>query len=200
LDAAIILVLTSAVYGVATPPVQQRPATSYSYPGTLQTHAMQIAAVGAAEEDVCETNGTWYDIQNTAYSRGVRGFHSIPPGWNAVSLSCYGFGDGTNSGSPDNGTASYSIYVADWFGGAQLVHSGTVTIGTRQLSHNPATGTVTAPVVRLQRLPGTNDPNYCWIDKIDTTADPNWKGDVTLAGNKETNDIASINLTHSERT
>jgi len=176
---------------VNAPDITYKHASDYSVSATLQTHAIQIATVAIAESDICEVTGDWYTIGSTM-SEGVSGFQYIPAGWNSLSLSAYAFGDGSTVGDPNAGTLSYSVYVCDYFGGASLVCSGTGAIGSRLLSHNPATGTTAAPATSCDAFLGTADPNYSCMDTLVNTAV--WKDDVNVMGAGGTDDAVSINF------
>jgi len=118
---------------------------------SVQDRPIQIASVTADASALTVATENWDD--NTVL------FVPIPVEWSNVTLSFYGYGDGTGVGDPNDTTFSFDVYVCDIYGGAECIVSGsTGTIGAQQLSVNPATGASLAS--------GAPDPNYCWSDDL----------------------------------
>jgi hypothetical protein len=102
-----------------------------------------------------------------------------------VTVSFYGYGDGTGDGSPDGGTFDFAIYAARRFGGAQLVCTqNDATVGSLQLSHNPITGAAFNS--------GSVDVDYCWVDTTAVTTD--WATGVTEGNDDGANEIATLHF------
>jgi len=127
---------------------------------TVQQRAVLVATVTADANALSMTTSSW--------SHCMALFVTIPPQWNNVKLSFYGYGDGTGAGDPNNATFSYDVHLCDLFSGAITVSVGnTGVIGAQQISHNPTTGVAFAS--------GAVDPNYCWADTLAAgTIRPGW--------------------------
>lgn len=121
---------------------------------TIQQPAIEIVSVTADATALAVGTSSWIDSKSV--------FDSIPPEWNIISWSFYGYGDGDGAGSPDGATFSYDMFFVDYFGGMEIVLSGaTGTIGKEQLSHNPASG--------AEFNNGVVSTDYCWADTLSAT-------------------------------
>lgn len=129
-----------------------------------------------------DTNAVALDV-NTSSWAVCQNWVGIPSKFNGLKVMFYAYGDGVGGGDPNNKTFSYQFYVADYGGAAQLVASGTATVGAMQLSHNP---------ISLAELnSGSVDPNYCWIDTLGAIT-TDWKSGVSTQNDGGTNDAASF--------
>ena len=144
---------------------------------TVQRPPIQVASVTADATDLLKTTGSWEDMKASA----VR----IPTEWKTLSLSFYGYGDGTGAGDPDGTTFSYRVFLIDSNCGAQLITDGTGTMGKQQMSHNPATG--------AELNSGAVDTSYCWCDTI-TEANVLAERDVTYSDYEGADSIAAMHF------
>lgn len=80
------------------------------------------------------------------------------PSWaNGLKVCFYAY----DPNDPNGETFSYEFYVADYGGNAQLVASGSATIGGSKLSHDPINPSATWNS-------GAIDPNRAWVDTLGT--------------------------------
>ena len=80
---------------------------------TIQPRSVVVNTV-TADDTVLDVNEkTWADC--------VSLFTPIPPEWNIVILSFYGYGDGTGAGDPNDATFSFDVQVCDLYGGIESV-------------------------------------------------------------------------------
>jgi hypothetical protein len=145
----ILLIIIAIASAFAVLPTHQQ----YSGPRTSVTSVQRsgeiVASVTADAADPNFAEKTW--------TNAMANFTAIPAEWGIVTLSFYGYGDGTGDGDPNDATFSYDVYVVDIWGGYEAVTTGsTGTIGAMKLSHNPATGAA------------LTDPNssYRWCDDL----------------------------------
>ena len=117
---------------------------------TVQRRPIEVASVTADATALAAGTSSWEDMKAAA----IR----IPAEWRKLSLSFYGYGDGTGAGSPDGATFAWKVYTVDYNCGAQLIGNGTGVIGKQQMSHNPTTG--------AELNSGAVSVNYCWADTI----------------------------------
>jgi len=91
----------------------------------------------------------------------------IPATAEYVKVCFYGYGDGNGTGDPCDASFNFTLYVADYGSGAQIIADANATIGAQQLSHNPVTLT--------ELHSGDPNENYCWADTIGTLTE-DWPG------------------------
>lgn len=143
---------------------------------TVQKRYVQVASVTEDATDLAVDTSSWDNCDDT--------FIPIPPEWNAVQLSFYGYGDGDGAGTPAS-TFSYSVYGCKMYGGAELITTGTATIAStdQQMSIDPSTGDALNS--------GSVSTNYVWADTI-TEATKTWGGSISYSNNAASNSIASF--------
>lgn len=105
-------------------------------------------------------------------------FYPMQRQWEKTFVSFLAYGDGDGAGNPQGGTFSFSIYAIKEFGSAQLVCSGTATVGSLEASHDPATGQAVSPT-----------SNYKWV-QIPVLATDAWRTAVAMTG--ATNDLGNV--------
>ena len=108
-------------------------------------------------------------------------FVPIPAGWTWVSVSAYAYGDGDGAGDPSSGTFDYRLLGIRNGCSAQILATGTMTVGGLQLSSLPY-GAHTA-------LSGAS--SYRWVEGPPTCTDY-WPTGVEPSGT--TDDIGSVNF------
>lgn len=155
-----MLAVSAIAFGTLTSP---KDPGNYSPASTVQRRAAVVATVTADATALDVNTSSWADCKTL--------FIPIPPEWNIVNLSFYGWGDGTGGGDPNNATFSYDVHLCDVYGGTITISTANSgVVGAQQLSHNPDTGD--------ELYSGAVDPNYCWADTI---TEGTVKGDWGLA-------------------
>lgn len=125
-----------------------------------------------------DANAAALDVNTNSWAV-TKDWVDIPVTFNGMKVMFYVY----DPCGPNNATFSYSFYVTEKYCNAQKVADANATCGALQLSHDPISG--------AELNSGAVDPNYCWVDTVDTIT-TDWKGGVTAQNDGGLNDVFSM--------